>query len=155
MSDTKGNTGDGNSTNRGSGIFCSTEGTVRLFNKETNLKWDDINHPEFNEFYLTKWINEWDMADEENKADPNFFVRGGYLKTYTWNEAWANYWENSDDKERQKVLNLPNFDAKIFKDITGIDVEVAKKPQTINIGGKEYEVTEELTKALENLKEIK
>ena len=95
------------------------------------------------------------MADEENKADPNFFVRGGYLKTYTWNEAWANYWENSDDKERQKVLNLPNFDAKIFKDITGIDVEVAKKPQTINIGGKEYEVTEELTKALENLKEIK
>lgn len=28
------------------------------------------------------------------------------------------------------------------------------KPQTINIGGKEYEVTEELTEALKNLKEI-
>lgn len=35
-----------------------------------------------------------------------------------------------------------------------IEIE-AEKPQTINIGGKEYEVTSELTEALKNLKEIK
>lgn len=32
--------------------------------------------------------------------------------------------------------------------------EEPEKPQTINIGGKEYEITPELTKALKNLKEI-
>ena len=37
-------------------------------------------------------------------------------------------------------------------EITDIDPPV-EKPQTINIGGKDYQVTEELTKALENLKE--
>ena len=134
------NSGYGNSTDRESGIFCSTEGTVRLFNKETNLKWDDIDHPDFDEFYPTKWIPESEMTDEEKKADPQFFVRQGYLKTYTWEEAWANYWKDSDEKERQKVLNLPNFDAQIFKDITGIDVEV--KEQTINIEGVDYSIAE-------------
>jgi hypothetical protein len=62
------------------------------------------------------------MRDEEKKANPQFFVRQGYLKTFTWEEAWANYWRDSDDEERKKVLNLPNFDADIFKEITGIDV---------------------------------
>ncbi len=36
-------------------------------------------------------------------------------------------------------------------EIESLDKE-EEKPATINIGGKEYEVTEELTKALENLK---
>ena len=35
------------------------------------------------------------------------------------------------------------------------NIEPQQKPQTINIGGKNYEVTEELTKALNNLKELK
>jgi hypothetical protein len=118
------NSGYGNSTSRESGIFCTTEGTVRLFNKDTNLKWDEIDHPDFDEFYLNKWIPESDMTDGEKKVDPQFFVREGYLKTYTWEEAWANYWKNSDEEERQKVLNLPNFDSTIFREITGIDVEV-------------------------------
>ena len=146
-----GNSGYGNSTDRESGIFCSTEGTVRLFNKETNLKWDDIDHPDFDEFYLTKWIPESDMTDEEKKADPQFFVRQGYLKTYTWEEAWANYWKDSDEKERQKVLNLPNFDAQIFKDITGIDVETPK--ETITIGNNTYDKTE-VEQALKDVKSL-
>ncbi len=147
-----GNSGYGNSVDRESGIFCSEQGTIRMFNKPTNLKWEEIDHPNFYEFYLTKWISESEMTDEEKKNDPNFFVRQGYLKTFTWEEAWTNYWRDSDEDEKQKVLNLPNFDAKVFKDITGIDVET-KESNTINIGGKEYEVTPELTKALKNLKE--
>ena len=134
------NSGYGNSTDRESGIFCSTEGTVRLFNKETNLKWDDIDHPNFYEFYLNKWIPESDMTDEEKKDDPQFFVRQGYLKTYTWEEAWSNYWRDCDDEEKQKVLNLPNFDKDIFKEITGIDVET--KEYTINIEGIDYSIAE-------------
>ena len=44
------------------------------------------------------------MTDEEKKADPDFYVRGGYLKTFTWEEAWANYWRDSDEKEKQRQI---------------------------------------------------
>ena len=81
-----GNSGYGNSTDRESGIFCNAEGKVRMFNKPTNLTWDEIDHPHFTEFYLCKWISESEMTDEEKKADTQFYVRGGYLKTYTYKE---------------------------------------------------------------------
>ena len=149
------NSGYGNSTDRETGIFNTTPGKIRCFNKETNLTWDEIDHPDFDEFYLNKWIPESEMTDEEKKADPEFYVRGGYLKTYTWEEAWANYWRDSDEEERQKVLNLPNFDAAVFKEITGIDVEQDTKPETIEIGGTKYQVTDELKDALKNLKKAK
>lgn len=60
------NSGYGNSTNRESGIFNSKQGTVRMFNKETNLTWDEIDHPHFDEFYLTEWIQESDSLTVEN-----------------------------------------------------------------------------------------
>jgi len=149
------NSGYGNSTSRSAGIFNSEEGTVRLFNKETNLKWDEITHPNLYEFYTTKWISESDMTDEEKKADPQFFVRGGYLKTYTYEEAWANYWRDTDEEDRTKVTNLPNFDPEVFKDITGIDLGKKEVVAHIDIGGKKYEVTDELKDALKKLKENK
>ncbi len=121
------NSGYGNSTDRSAGIFCSKETTVRLFNKESNLTWDEIDHPDFDEFYLTKWISEDEMTTEEKKADPDFYVRGGYLKQYSWEDAWTNFWRDTDEENRQKVLNLPNFDAEVFKEITGIDVKVDKE----------------------------
>ena len=92
------------------------------------------------------------MTDQEKKADPQFYVRGGYLKEFTWEEAWANYWRNCDEEEKQRVLNLPNFDAAIFREITGIDIQVKTKPNTIEIGGTVYEVTDELKQALKKLK---
>ena len=125
------NSGYGNSANRSAGIFCSTETTVRMFNKETSFKWDEIDHPHFNEFYLNKWIEETNMTDEEKKADPEFNVRKGYLKTYSWEEAWANFWRDTNEENRQKVLNLPNFDAQVFKEITGIDVADNSKKQEL------------------------
>lgn len=148
------NSGYGNKTNRETGIFNTTEGTLRLFNKPTNLKWGDISHPHFDEFYLNKWVPESDMTDEEKKADPNFFVRGGYLKTYEWNEAWANYWRDTDEEDRRRVLNLPNFDPAIFKEITGIDVEIEEKPQTIEIEGREYTL-DEIKRALTSDRKVK
>ena len=142
-----GNSGYGNSTNRETGIFNTTEGTLRMFNKPTDLKWDDIDHPDFDEFYLNKWIPESCMTDEEKKAEPEFHVRQGYLKTFTWEEAWANYWRDSGNKEKQKVLNLPNFDAAIFKEVTGIDVGVSSNettnPKRIVIDGAKYKLVEE------------
>jgi len=105
-----------------------------MFNKDTNLKWDEINHPHFNEFYLNKWIAESDMTDEEKKADPLFYVRSGYLKTYEWKEAWANFWKDTDDENKKKFLALPNFDWNVFTEITGIE------PKEQTLVGSEVEV---------------
>ena len=133
------NSGYGNSTNRSTGIFCTTEKTVRMFNKETNLMWDDIDHPYFYEFSLNKWVPKNEMTVEEKKENPEFNVIEGYLKTFTWEEAWSNYWRDADDEERQKVLNLPNFNADIFKEITGIDVKQTQEDFIIK-NGKKYRV---------------
>ena len=139
-----GNNGYGNSTNRESGIFCSEESTVRMFNKDSGKKWDEIEHPHLAGFELNKWIPESEMTNEEKKNHPNFFVREGYLKTYSWEDAWSNFWRDTDKDNRQKFLNLPNFDEGIFKEITGISVTqlIPEKDETINIEGKEYSIKE-------------
>ena len=142
-----GNSGYGNSTNRETGIFNTTQGKIRCFNKETDMSWNEINHPGFYKFYLNRWIPEDDMTDEEKKDQADFHVRGGYLKTYEWEEAWANYWRDSDQEEKDRVLNLPNFDAEIFKEITGIDVEQPASSETIEIEGRSYTI-DEIKKAL-------
>jgi len=140
-----GNSGYGNSSNRQAGIFNSTETTVRMFNKETNLTWDEIDHPDLDEFYLNKWMPESQMTDQEKKDDPQFFVREGYLKTFTWTEEWANFWKDTSEENRQKFLNLPNFDPSVFKEITGIDTEITE--ESIEIEGKKYTLSE-IKKAL-------
>lgn len=116
------NSGYGNSCNHSSGVFCTKTPRLYFFNKPTDKNWDEIEHPNFKEFYLNKWISELDMTEEEKINQKDFHVRRGYLKTYTWEEAWANYWRDCDAAEKEKVLNLPNFDADIFKEITGINV---------------------------------
>jgi hypothetical protein len=139
------NSGYGNSTDRESGIFNSEEPTIRMFNKPTNLKWDEIDHPHFREFYLTKWIPEENMTDEEKEANPEYDIRKGYLKTFDYKEAWANFWKDTDEENRRKFLALPNFDANVFKDITGIDV--LDTSDVIEIEGKKYTISE-IKKAL-------
>lgn len=70
-------------------------------------------------FNLTEWV---DYTIEEKAADPKKELIGGYLKTYTMEEAWANWWAKLDDKNKEIIKEIPNFDAEIFKDITGIEV---------------------------------
>ena len=147
-----GNSGYGNSTNRESGIFCSNEGKVRMFNKPTDLTWDEIDHPDFYEFCLTKWIPESEMTEEEKKADPQFFVREGYLKVFDYKEAWANFWRDTDEDNRKKFLNLPNFDADVFLEITGIDVrEGDKKKELLSKAQELIDKAEELKKQAERM----
>ena len=71
-------------------------------------------------FCLTEWIY---YTQEEKEVDPRKELIGGYLKVYTMEEAWANWWAELDDENREIIKEIPNFDAEIFKDITGIEVE--------------------------------
>jgi len=73
-------------------------------------------------FKLCEWISASLMTEDEKKRHPDFETTGGYLREYTYKQAWANFWAETSEENRKKFLNLPNFDADTFRAITGIDV---------------------------------
>jgi len=115
------NSGYYNSGNYNSGYYNSDEPTVRLFNKDSGLKFSEINIP-YVELPTTKWVSESDMTDEEKQSNPKFFITQGYLKTIPYKEAFKIMWDRNREF-REATLALPNFDSKIFEDITGITLE--------------------------------
>ncbi len=116
------NTGYCNTGNRNTGMFCSIEPILIIFNKPSNKKWDEIDHPHFCEFFLTKWIPWTEMTAIEKKENPKAEFTEGYLKQFTYQEAWASFWKETDETNRNKFLGLPNFDAELFLEITGVDI---------------------------------
>ena len=71
---------------------------------------------------FTFWIPFSQMSEEEKKNNPKAETTEGYLKTISHKEGWANMWGNLTAESKKVFLDLPNFDAKKFKEITGIDV---------------------------------
>ena len=120
------NTGHGNTIDGSNGVFCTEpDMNIRIFNKPSGMSLRDFHRSRYYSalcnapFLLTEWIP---YTDEEKKADPEKEMIGGYLKKYTMQEAWANWWQEMSEKDRKTVQEIPNFDAKIFKEITGIEV---------------------------------
>ena len=132
------NSGYWNSGNRNSGIFNTDEPKMRCFNKDseyTRTEYEeefDWVYPDLN---ICQWISWYDMTDDEKEELPNAKDTDGYLKTMDYKEAWAEYWGKASEEDKRWFLALPNFSAEIFKEITGIDVNV--KP---SLSGKEVEV---------------
>ena len=63
------------------------------------------------------------LLDEEKAAHLEHETTGGYLKTVGFKTACGLMWENMTDDEKESVKDIPNFDAEVFKEITGISVE--------------------------------
>ena len=59
------------------------------------------------------------------------------LNKYGYKEAWKEVWSKMSEGDKQKFLDLPHFNSKIFKEITGIDVKKSKD-KMIKIKGKKY-----------------
>ena len=137
------NSGDGNSGNGNSGLFNTDEPKMRIFNKQSDLtysEWLNSNLYVYFNIPLNVFIGSSEMTDEEKKENPEWKTCGGYLKTLEYKEAWAKWWEENKD-EHDKVKKLPNFNAEIFKEITGIDVEVKDKEIELSNGAKISEKT--------------
>src|SRR3990167_783310 len=147
------NTGYCNSGYSNSGYFNTNEPKMRLFNKESDFTYTELykqdKFPDFYEFYLAKWISEEEMSEQEKQEHDYYSTIGGYLKKYEYKQAWANFWKETSEENRQKFLNLPNFNADIFKDITGIDISMivpTNCENTLNIielNGKKYKQLKE------------
>ena len=118
------NSGDWNSGNCNSGYFNSDEPCLRMFNKMTYCKKDDINIPSWCYFDLTVWVSHDTATEEEKKKYKNEIeICGGFLKTLDYKDAWRLAWNKASIKERKKLFELPNWDNEVFKEITGIDAE--------------------------------
>lgn len=121
------NSGSFNSTNYSSGYFNTVEQPMMVFNKPTNMtRLEFRGLPAFsllyNNLHLTEWIPLCQMTDKEKQDHPDCDVLDGYLRVNEYKTAFQNMWNQFTDKEKMTVRDLPNFDAEIFKEITGIDV---------------------------------
>ena len=118
------NSGNWNSGNWNSGFFNTDSPLVRIFNKETNVSRNGIDFPSFLYFDLTVWVSHDTATEKEKEAHKTEIETcGGFLKTLSYKEAFRIAWDKADKEEHKKLLNLPNWNNEIFKEISGIDAE--------------------------------
>ena len=62
------------------------------------------------------------MTDDEKIKHENAYVTNGYLKTVSYKEAWADAFKSASKKDVELLKKIPNFDATVFEEITGIKI---------------------------------
>ena len=123
------NSGDWNNTNFSNGCFNTVEPTIHLFNKPSSWTYRDWLNSEarylMNQIQgdILEWVCLSDMTDEEKAAHPEAETTGGYLKELDNPESAVIWWRLLDQRKKNVIMKIPNFDKAIFKEITGIDVD--------------------------------
>jgi hypothetical protein len=62
------------------------------------------------------------MTDEEKAAYPSYETTGGYLKELDESECGQIWWDDLSEYNRNVIRSMPNYDAALFEEITGIKV---------------------------------
>ena len=73
---------------------------------------------------IVEWVYEEDMTDEEKRLHPTYKTIGGYLKELDLSEAAQCWWDGLSDEDKSIIKAIPNFDADIFEECTGIKVNI-------------------------------
>lgn len=121
------NTGNWNSGHRNFGFFnTSAQDVIFCFNKP--MKGMFIAFPDFLYFDLTEWVCTHRMTDKEKEQHPEHTTTGGFLRVLSYKEAFRKSFEKAKAKAnwQQQLAELqaiPNFDANIFYEISGIKPE--------------------------------
>ena len=122
------NSGDWNKCNFSNGCFNTESPKIYLFNKPSEWTYQDWVESEarylLNEIpgNVLQWVYYSNMTDEEKAEYPEAEITGGYLKKLDNTGCAAFWWDRLSEKEKEIIKSIPNFDAGIFKVITGIDV---------------------------------
>ena len=123
------NTGDWNKTNRSPGVFCNKEPKLKMFNKETNMTWEEWRRSEAYIILMKNIKSEWiyydNMTDKEKEKYPSAKICGGYLKEIDRKTSSRQWWNSLGKEEKVKMIKLPNFDLEIFNDI--MELKISKK----------------------------
>lgn len=122
------NTGDWNKADHCNGCFNTIEPKIYLFNKLSNLTYEDWSRNRACRLLecigctSLKYVSFKYMSAEEKAAHPEAKVTGGYLKKIDRKDDVHVWWSKLDETDKDCIKSIPNFDAEIFKEITGIDV---------------------------------
>ena len=120
------NTGDWNKSSYNTGCFNTEEQKIMLFNKPSSMtycEWIDsdarylLNKIPKN---VVEWVHKEDMTDTEKAAHPTYETTGGYIKVLDESECGQLWWDALTDYEKNIIKGIPNFDADIFFQCTGI-----------------------------------
>ena len=134
------NSGDFNKIDCSNGCFNTEKQTITMFNKHTEWTYEDwiksrayqvlcdITTAGFEE--RTEWVSEHNMTEEEKREYPEYKITGGYLREKNAKELSKYYQKRYDEyyseEDKEAIKSLPNFDAEIFKEITGINVNASE-----------------------------
>lgn len=121
------NAGECNVGNHNAGIFNTGEPNMKAFNKETNIKCSEWrkskDYIDFYDLSMVDFVPIKDMTQAEKARHPEYKTMSGYIKKVGTKVAWARWWKKNKSQEMiEKIKKLPNFDSKIFKEITGIEI---------------------------------
>jgi len=113
----------------------------------TPTNWESAIKPNFLYFHLTEWVPKHKMSDKEKEENPKYKTTAGYLKVYDYKEAFQASYAKASDEEIEQLKALPNFDAEVFKEISGIDIRDRDKVKVV-ANGKTVWISKEIAKAL-------
>ena len=123
------NTGDWNKSSFNTGWFNTEEQKIMLFNKPSDMTYNDWLRSDARYLLnqipkdVVEWVYEEDMTDEEKVANPTYETTGGYLKVLDESECGQLWWGSLSDSQKNYIRSIPNFDAEIFEQCTGIKVD--------------------------------
>ena len=107
------NSGDFNSCEGSNGVFCNeSDKNIRIFNQPSGMSLEDFRRSRYYDALVSEPL-ELTWCDEASEM----------LKTRSYKEACTIWWEKLTEENKKIIQQIPNFDADIFFDITGINVK--------------------------------
>jgi hypothetical protein len=110
--------------------LCVGTPPPQIFNKPTDVDLSLFKFPDFFYFDITEWVSESTMTEEEKIKNPGYKVTEGFLRINPYKDTWQKAWDRAPISDKAKVFDLPNFDAEIFFEISGIDLR-GKSPKNL------------------------
>ena len=123
------NTGNWNKSSFNTGCFNTEEQKILLFNKPSDMTYRDWYESDarwlLNQIPkdVVEWIWSDNMTDEEKEQHPEYKTTDGYLKVLDESECGQIWWGSLSDRQKNIIKAIPNFDAEIFFQCTGIRVD--------------------------------
>ena len=124
------NSGDWNCSSGNNGCFMTAVPTIMMFNRPCSWTLKDWRNSDAffimekcpTEFPDVSWIPSYRMTDEEKEKQSEHPSAGGYLQTADHDTDRQAWWDSLPEEEKTVVMSLPNFDADVFFNCTGIRV---------------------------------
>ena len=123
------NTGDWNKSSFNNGCFNTIEPKIMLFNKPSDVTYRDWLNSDARYLLnqipkdVVEWIWSNNMTYEEKEQHPEYKTTGGYLKVLDESECGQIWWGSLSERQKNIIKSIPNFDAEIFEQCTGIKVD--------------------------------